>query len=174
MTMKFQNRPSHIPFLAEHRPEILLLCGAGSGAELLLTVLKCADYSITHAETEVEALNWLSRRSFQAAVLGASTTLPGELQRELEVRCIPVVKVALQRHGHWNTGITAINVRELLEALFRFAPQEWFRALKPPLDTPRAAVSTSSPLQVTDTDMGNAKARTFPQRQEPWKGKIRA
>ena len=126
--IKCPNRPSHIPIPIDRRPEILLVCRAGWAAEILLSVLKSADYSVTHASTETEALDWLPRRCFHAAVLEESAGKE-ELLHEMEARDIPEINFALRPH-YSNAGITAEQVKQLLAELFRVAPLEWSKSSK--------------------------------------------
>jgi DNA-binding NtrC family response regulator len=123
-------RVSNAPIKSGYRPEILFICRSGFAAETLITVLKSADYSITHAETKTGAIDWLSRRRFQAMIVDCSVPDGRELQVQGELRGVPVITITTQPNQHTSTGITAASVKELLAAVFKLVPLDWFRRRK--------------------------------------------
>ena len=124
---RFRPRPSHIPIPSVTRPEILFVCHSGSSAESLISLLKSADYSITHAESRFEALDWLARRRFRAMLLDCSIAEAEELRSEGESCGVPIIPVATTR-----SGVTAESVKAILGSIFKIAPLEWFRRRDPP------------------------------------------
>lgn len=128
---KFQPRASHVPIVAGRRPEILFVCRCGFAAETLITMLKCAEYSITYAETKPAAMDWLSRRRFQAIIVESSVPEGHELQAEGESRGIPIIWITVHRNGNTSTGITAESVKALLASVFALVPLDWVKLRKP-------------------------------------------
>lgn len=111
--------------LVEHRPEVLLVCHSGVSAETLITILKCAGYSITYAETKTEAVNWMLRRRFRAVILDCWVDEREECQTKANLLAIPVITITTH-HPSYTSSCIPVSVREVLATLFAIAPLEWF------------------------------------------------
>jgi hypothetical protein len=100
-------------------PEILFVCRSGFAARSIVTLLKCAEYSVAHAETKLEAMGWLSRRPFGAMIVDCSVPENHDLQTQAELKGVPVIIVARRRNEDTSAGMTVFGVKKLLTAFSR-------------------------------------------------------
>ncbi len=113
--------------VVDRRPEILFVCNSAFATEIIITLLECAEYSVTWAQTKADAVDWLGRRRFAVAVLDSCVPEPQQLGAEIQLHGIPIVPMCTSATERTRTGITGDAIKSLLTALFTVAPLSWMK-----------------------------------------------